>query len=503
MSLAVVLGALACAHATVYDLQPGTLSSPGSLSPILNALPGDTFILHATATNRVYGRVYTATAWSGKGGSAAGGWVTIKGADGEPRPLITYSGGNNVFELPSVQYMQFQNIEITGGSAVMRFTGTCHDITLDGLYIHGNSDVAVSASGITELYHLTVRNCEIGPNGSPGYGEGMYLGVASGTSQPQVHDSLIERNYVHDTGADGIELKAGCYSVTVQDNVIMNTYYPGITIYGTYKNDPAKNYQILRNFIAQYTGSDACIQCTSEANIINNILTAPSETALNIRQRDLDGKLQYINVINNTFFYAAGDLIGFRNGNIALNCVFANNAIIQNDAAAAAFTIYNGVSATTTITNNVTYGYNSNVPGGVTAASSPAAVFVNPSTTLGEMDLYPAVDSPLIDTASATYTPANDFNSVARPQGAASDIGAYEVFHAGNPGWKIAAGFKTVGVPGDLDGDGHVDVIDLLTFIASFGTVGTDPGFNPACDFNADGSVDVVDLLYLIDNFGM
>lgn len=98
LSLAVVLGALACAHATVYDLQPGTLSSPGSLSPILNALPGDTFILHATATNRVYGRVYTATAWSGKGGSAAGGWVTIKGADGEPRPLITYSGGNNVFD---------------------------------------------------------------------------------------------------------------------------------------------------------------------------------------------------------------------------------------------------------------------------------------------------------------------------------------------------------------------------------------------------------------------
>jgi hypothetical protein len=55
---------------------------------------------------------------------------------------------------------------------------------------------------------------------------------------------------------------------------------------------------------------------------------------------------------------------------------------------------------------------------------------------------------------------------------------------------------------GDFDGDGWVDVTDLLYLVDSFGTVAGDAMYDPYCDTNKDGAVDVVDLLDLVYNFG-
>lgn len=78
----------------------------------------------------------------------------------------------------------------------------------------------------------------------------------------------------------------------------------------------------------------------------------------------------------------------------------------------------------------------------------------------------------------------------------------YPVGHplAGKP---IDQSFVITGrLPGDVNGDGSVDVIDLLDFIAAFGSVLGDPNYDPACDFNGDGSVDVIDLLIMVGSFG-
>ncbi len=56
---------------------------------------------------------------------------------------------------------------------------------------------------------------------------------------------------------------------------------------------------------------------------------------------------------------------------------------------------------------------------------------------------------------------------------------------------------------GDLNGDGHVDVVDLLTFAETWTKSLGDPGFNPEADFNCDGTIDVVDLLALAVNWGL
>jgi hypothetical protein len=55
---------------------------------------------------------------------------------------------------------------------------------------------------------------------------------------------------------------------------------------------------------------------------------------------------------------------------------------------------------------------------------------------------------------------------------------------------------------GDVDGDGHVDVVDLLWLVDAFGSVSGDANYDVRCDFNGDDAVDVVDLLTMVENFG-
>lgn len=62
--------------------------------------------------------------------------------------------------------------------------------------------------------------------------------------------------------------------------------------------------------------------------------------------------------------------------------------------------------------------------------------------------------------------------------------------------------YAAVRIAGDVDGDDHVDVVDLLYLVDAFGSNDGDENFDAACDFNGDGAVDVVDLLVLVDYFG-
>jgi len=57
--------------------------------------------------------------------------------------------------------------------------------------------------------------------------------------------------------------------------------------------------------------------------------------------------------------------------------------------------------------------------------------------------------------------------------------------------------------PGDVDGDGDVDIFDLFAVASAFGTVEGDTGYNPACDFDSDGDVDINDLYTCGSNFGV
>jgi len=66
--------------------------------------------------------------------------------------------------------------------------------------------------------------------------------------------------------------------------------------------------------------------------------------------------------------------------------------------------------------------------------------------------------------------------------------------------WLIQGLFGNI--PGDLDGDGDVDLSDLAELLAAYGACDGDPNYNPAADLDDSGCVDLSDLAALLSNYG-
>jgi len=77
-----------------------------------------------------------------------------------------------------------------------------------------------------------------------------------------------------------------------------------------------------------------------------------------------------------------------------------------------------------------------------------------------------------------------------RFQNSSATSGAFEIL----PG--------DAGIPGDLDGDGDVDLQDLATLLAAFGTCDGDAGYNAAADLDGSGCIELADLATLLANYG-
>ena len=199
--------------------------------------------------------------------------ITIKAADGEARPKLTRNSNCSVQNVINIEgsaaHITIQGIEIEGvlGGDGIKLVGSLSFITLQDLVIH---DVDVGISAQSTMHHLTIRDNHIYRTGAGnGTGEGMYIGCHSGNCS--VSDSLIERNWVHDsitlapTQGDGIEIKKGSHSNVIRDNVIHDTHFPCIILYGTQGNP--------RNIVegnAMWNCGDSGIQSAADAVIRNN-----------------------------------------------------------------------------------------------------------------------------------------------------------------------------------------------------------------------------------------
>ena len=211
-------------------------------------------------------------------GTAAGG-ITIRAADGAEVVLRRPDARQNTINMHGCRHLTLRGFEITGGSAGIRI-GKQGDqmsgfLTFEALHIHHIGGVAITANHEGNVYErLVFRGNHIHHTG--GHGEAFYLGcnnAADGSTPGYVFDCLVEGNYIHDlkggtvSQGDGVEIKDGSYGNTVRDNVIHDTKFPGVTVYGTDGKAP----NIVEGNIIWNTGDNG-IQAAADAVLRGNYI---------------------------------------------------------------------------------------------------------------------------------------------------------------------------------------------------------------------------------------
>lgn len=465
-----VLACSSTAPATVYNLTPsdnwyGIISGSG-----LN--PGDEVILQSG--------VYITSSWLPiEHQGTAENPIIIRAADGAV-PIITKSRTTiNNMDIRGARHLIIRGLEITGADTAIRiYKSDAGDhakfITIEDCHVHHTGGNAITANHTGQTYEgMIFRGNEIHHTG--GHGEGFYLG--SNDNGSQFYNGLIEKNYIHDLvggtidQGDGIEIKDGSYNNIVRDNIIFNTNYPGIIVYGTC-GQGGRNI-IERNVIIG--GNNNGIQAAADAIVRNNIIMGLDDFGIHSHhhQSAIPGNLD---ILHNTIIADPGkDTV-----NIYLDEPPSGPIVVANNA------VYNAGSG------------GINVPGGTVLAGN--VVSTNPAADFGDvnnLDFYPVPGSAVIAAGSVGYVVADDFNGT--PRGGVADAGAYLYDFYGNPGWEIAQGFKVIPIPlGDANRDGVVDGADYTIWADHYKLAG---GWRDG-DFTGDNVVDGADYTWWADNVG-
>ena len=384
-------------------------------------LPGDTLTIHegtyADAARVSIGVIGTADKP-----------VVIQGAPGEKKPLITRSIGEpvqNTINIEGAKYLTIRGLEISsnGGDGV-NISGNAAFVTLEDLEIH---DIAVGINFRSSMHHITVRRNHIYDTSDSG--EGMYVGCNYGTCS--VSHSIFENNWIHDTlnaeQGDGIEIKHGSHSNIIRNNVIHDTHWPCILLYGT----AGKPRNIVEGNIVWNCG-DSGIQVAADAVIRNNIILESPENSFN-SQFHQGVSPQNLEFVHNTV--VGGDpclrMQSWKNKN---GMVFANNAIYCPSRSFKVSSLGN-----VAVSGNVFLPAPRGFPdGSFVRGRTGSDDFVD----LIARDLYPASDSPLRGAGDARFAADTDFNGIKRT--GETDAGAYNWSGPENPGWKVRPGIKQV-----------------------------------------------------------
>jgi hypothetical protein len=223
------------------------------------------------------------------------------------------------------RYLILQGLEVTGGSQGIRLIDADH-IWIDRCVVHYTGQAGITANSADTSFLTFTRN-EI--HHTSGTGEGLYLGANNGVHV--MSRSLIAYNWIHHTGGsqgDGIEVKQGSWGNRIVGNVVHDTNYPAILVYGT--NGRQRNV-IERNVC--FRSGDNVMQVQGEALVRNNLLVKGN---IGFHTHDHQGKTRDLVVVHNTIITAGlgADLFSW---NDRPGMVFANNAIYTRDGPAVVF----------------------------------------------------------------------------------------------------------------------------------------------------------------------
>lgn len=343
------------------------------------------------------------------------------------QPVIEQKTQNhNIIEIVDAAHLVIRGLTFRKGSQGVRLIRSSF-ITIEDCEIYATGDVALSANTGTGTFEgLQILRNHI--HHTNGHGEGIYLGCHDDTCR--VANSIIEANYVHHTNGpsvtqgDGIEIKKGSYGNTVRNNVVHDTRYPAILLYGTNGNG-------ARNIVegnVMWNVQDNTMQVAADAEIRNNIILG--NVAMQPHHGVLPGNILFV---HNTVISPTNAIKLYQ---VSDQIIIANNALYAPQGFAVR--VVNGDFDQVRMSGNAGTGQLSNVSGGFRASADPGRDFINARAPgAPPVDLYPTPGSILIGAADPRYAAAIDFNGTRRS--GTPVAGAYHFSPGGNPGWAIAA----------------------------------------------------------------
>jgi len=400
--------------------------------------PGAEVVVHGGTwtTRQGSGSWYRALVWEGTEAEP----IVVRAAEAESvRIEGDPAGSQNVLDL-SGSWFTLQGFEIVYGSHGLRLGGSSHGAVVDNR-VHDTADVGISMNRDGQRYEsMLLRGNEVYDTG--GTGECFYLGCNEGSCT--VADSIVEYNYCHDTAGteqgDGIELKSGSHGNVIRHNVVVNTNYPGITLYGTYG---APRNRAEGNLV--WGTVDNGIQVVGEVEVVGNIVIDAG--AYGIYSKASQGSTpDALHIAHNTVLRAGDACFRANDWDGVTDALVANNAFLCDGGTAIRL---GGGTGAARFVGNVATG-DSAVSEGVRDGGSAAALVNDP----GEPDLWPVDGSLLVDGGESDGATPTDFDC--RTRDSTPDVGAYGWYAGGGPGWPLRPGFKTCAGdadPGDTGGE--------------------------------------------------
>jgi hypothetical protein len=370
--------------------------------------------------------------------------ITIKGADGGPKPVLWASpaASFNVIQFRNSSHIVVKGIEVNGRdnfSFGVAASGTVHDITLESLDIHGvggdQQNVGISTTGAFTWNWVIRRNLIDGRARACTWGAAPAEPVRRGpdrAQRDQEHDRLqpaseapehmVSATRRHANRSDKTTIRHNVFS-KLSSFVSSDGARPNLLVGTPPPSGPGSEnaFEIYGNFFWQ-NPTEALFQGEGNVALYNNLMVNASGTAVRI-QRHM-GDVRTVRIFSNT-------IIASKTGISVSGGQAGTTQRVQGNAVFAATPIsISGADAMQA--ENITDNY-----------ANAASYVNNPTGALGALDLFPK-PSQLSSTAMSTdgitgYSDYDrDFNGTTR---AWSMRGAY-TGQGSNPGWKPVLDFK-------------------------------------------------------------
>jgi hypothetical protein len=376
--------------------------------------------------------------------------IVLRAAEGET-PVIELTDGWVVMQFHEGGFVNISGLTLKGAQSLIDAEGNfgglrlekVTDVTVTDCIIRDITGTGLSLDGDNK--NITVRHVEIT---NLLYGSGISVGCYDASCWTQ--DSVLDNNWIHgvlreDGGAYIAWFGPGTQNVTFSNNVMHDNPGRGLQIEST-ESGPQN---IIEGNVIWNVG-DAGMYLRGAAIVRNNIVF--DVTGRGLRLNAGDRVLEKLVVTHNTVARTTDWGVELSGWAGAPEMVFANNAV-TNTTGYGIHVDEGQVDENNYLSNNLVTGLvegldlfpDAVVPGG---GSADYADF-------NGNDFYPGDSSLGLDggdPASGAWVPPQDFNGSNR-DGAAPDIGAYELVASTNPGWTIQPGFKEL--VDDPNGEGQ------------------------------------------------